>query len=259
MSRRFNSTSADIISLADNADIKFLSTSQWTVLSFFRVEETASDNRTIISKYGGVNNQQFLLRVDRGTAPQEIEVWHNGAVRISGVDLVELNTWYLVSASCNGSATLRYNLYGIDGTQLGTATAATTGNQSQNTAPVQIGIWDSANDPMFGRIAYTCYIDGVQLTTQEISRYLRRPYIVATSKGTSTKFFLPLLGRSPEPDFSGRANNFTVAGTTITDMPPAVSPMMVPSVYSIPSVFFFKNSEGVSVPFSGTNTLVLDP
>lgn len=87
---------------------EFRGNEPWTVCVVFQVYNSAADDRSIISRFddpaGGGTSRNFLLRLDLGAAPQNLEVYQADAtVRITGGNVIELDTPYLVVVRCDGS------------------------------------------------------------------------------------------------------------------------------------------------------------
>lgn len=225
MGRNFDGTT-DKVSLGDISTARFLQASAWTVLVFFRVENTATDDRAIISKWSsGSTGRQFIVRTDAGTAPQEIEVYTDGTIRITGGSNVELDTWYLVAVMNDGAdgvgGGLTMVLLGMDETVLDNTTGDHATDAASVTAVIDYGIQGSTSDPMDGDVALGAYIDA-ELTLQDCKDYLHNPAKVVSRfiGSNSVQFFNPLTGESTEHDWSDKTNEGTLTGTTVGDNPP---------------------------------------
>lgn len=226
MARLFDNNISNRLERADVTSARFQQLSTWTVLAFFRIENTADDDRVIVAKWTATDNQkQFLVRTDLGAAPEPIEVFVNSNRQIAAIGSIELNTYYLVSVSNDGTGNasgLVGTVYEMDGTQNGTASGTHDGDRSDLTGNIEIGARDS--DPMDGDIAYVAYFNTV-LTATEERAYLRNPYQLAFSKGSSgCEFFVPCYGNvGPEPDLV-HGRNFTVVGSLANGTNPPLGP-----------------------------------
>lgn len=220
MARNFDSTNPDLITLGDLAGAKFDKDDTWSVLGFFRIENSAGDDRAIVSKWGVTEVRQFLMATAGGTAPVPLALDMAAANRVTGGNNVELNTWYLGAAICNGigSGGLRMILLGMDGTVLDNATGDAVDPTTQ-TAVIEIGVKGATGDPMEGDIAHVAYFN-ITFSLQDVKDYLRAPARTVARHAGNAVFYLPLIGVSPEPDFSPNTNTGTVTGTTVGEGPP---------------------------------------
>ncbi len=199
----------------------------WTVCGFFRIENSAADERTIISKWDTAGTRQFTFRLDRQDAPTGVEIYMGGAVALAGNDSIALDTWYMSCATNTGSATtLRFYTYDMAGAVIddGTSTANSVDDSTQ-TASINIGAksGDCSGDEMDGDLAFVGYWTEVW-TTQDTLDYLYNPVMKAAQKATTTAFFLPLIDIAVGVDWSGQDNTFALTGTfTYADSPPVGS------------------------------------
>ncbi len=229
MGRNFADTSSDKIDLGDITTARFQAGSTWTVLAFFRSVQTTNDQQVLVAKWGNQNLRQIAFRLRGQAQPEPLQVIFNDATAITSSTDLTVGIWHLGALSCDGggaSGTLTLHSFEMDGTVKDDGiTGSITGDQSNLTAPVTIGLRDVANDQMDGDIAYVAYINS-ELTKPQLLEYLRDPAgVVAQFQATSgVEFFLPLGLGSPEPDWSGNGNSGTVSGTTIGDSPPVRSP-----------------------------------
>ena len=214
------------IDLGNIVAAQFKRLDTWSVLAFFRVENTAGDDNNIISKWGGgANNSQFLLRVDKGAASQNIEVYTDGTLRINGGNNVALNTWYaavVTNDGTGGASGLKLYLLDMSGTYLDDAVTGQHGSDDTDlTASIRIGERQGPNDKLEGDAAYYCYVDR-ELVKNDITAYLRDP--IRTAKAweaqSGLQFLMPLWGlHSPEIDLSAKGIVGTLTGTTMNNDP----------------------------------------
>lgn len=199
--------------------VKFEFQSAWTVLGFIRVESTVTDERTLISQWSGASSRQFLLTTVNETAPAAIEFSHNQVSIVTTSSVVAENVWYLWAVSNDTSGNAKVYCMELDGTvNVDGATGTLTADKGNDYDIVLggKGIGGTADDHL-GDIAHVAYINH-ELTKQEIQEYLHNPYKVVSR--FDTFFYVPIIGASPEPDWSGNGRNFTVTGTTRSAMPP---------------------------------------
>ena len=226
MSVNFDGTAGADFDLGDITAARFDETLLWTFLAFIRVVNTASDQRAIINKWGATAIRQVLIRVGSGTAPQDIGVHHNNVNPVNGSAGIELDTWYLVAVSSNGSGTVTLNVLNMDGTFVDNALTGTlTGNKTM-TAPIRVGAREASNDPFNGDMAYVAYLQR-ELAQSEVVEYLHNPAKVVHRVGGATGpvFFLPMKNLATTPDWSGQGNVGTrnASGHTDGDNPPIAS------------------------------------
>lgn len=228
MGRNFPGATTDHIDLGDITAARFVDTAVWSFLCFFRIENL-DDDRVIVAKGDTGPTTQFFVRVDKPTAPEEIEVSSAGSIVITGGSNVQLNTWYLIAVVNDGTSNatgLTLYLVGMDGTFLDDGV---TGNPNTAVADLTESILlgtRTSNDPIDGDLAYAAYIQA-ELTKEDIVEYLYHPaHVVARHQSSGVPFFLPLGVSSPEVDWGGSDNSGTVNGTTtIGDNPPVVGPL----------------------------------
>lgn len=232
MSRNFTGVTGDYLNLGDVTGARFIQAAAWSYLIFFRVEDL-STFRMISSKRDDANTsttRQLRFNVDNGTAPQDVQV-RDVAFALNSGNVVELDTWYLTAITCRGDSSANdVNLYvvSMDGTTVLDVTTDThVSDAADLTGSILIGknFVDSGNNAFDGDLAFAAYIDA-ELSQNDILGYLRNPFkTVARFQSSGVQFFLPIIGASPEVDWSGNKNTGTVSGTTISDMPP-VAPFM---------------------------------
>ncbi len=240
MSRNFPGAANEDISLGDITTARFKDLDAWSILAFFRIENSASDDRGIVTKWAGGSETHFLLRTDAQTAPSNILMHINNGLRITGGDNIALNTWYLVGVtnSGGGGATdLTLYLVDMDGTFLDDGiTGDHAGDAPGLLVPIRIG-GRLNNDNMNGDIAYVCYVDAA-VTKAEVLAYRYDPIKMAKifEAVHGVQFFIPLLGLdSPEPDWSRNNITATLSGTIIRNNMPPVA-LFTPRWASVPLI-----------------------
>lgn len=237
MGRHFDGTAQDRVSVGDHATAEFRFGSAWSTLAFFRVENTADDDNSIIAKHGETGDFQFLCRVDAGAAPQGIETEQGGKTIFLSGDVVELNTWYLVAVTNPGDGVILTYMLEMDGTILINAGNTLTGTVNEALAePILFGNRSVPNgaDEMRGDMAWSSYFD-VQFSLQDIQDYLHSPAKVVAVKNADCLYAFPLGLGSPEPDFSGRGESGTLTGTTVGDNPPIAPWYGFDTMISVPA------------------------
>jgi len=210
VSIRYSNDVTDFVDLGNIIDAHFLHVLKWSVLIFFRIRNSAADDRMIIAKNTNGGNDQFRIRVDAGTAPQNIEVEHGDTFIATGGDNVALNTWFLVATTCDGAGNFLTYLVDMGGVFLDDGVTGTTASDKGNlTAPIVFGVrQEGPGDPMDGEIQYPCYINNKTFTKPEILEYLRYPVRMGTSFGWDCVFLLDMgFGGTPTvKDLSPRRN-----------------------------------------------------
>ena len=235
MSLTFANALSQYVELGDIATARFEIGEIWTVLSFMRVGETGSDDRSIVSKFGGTNKNQFLLRTDRdSTPPTNLEVYTQANLAIAGGNNIALDTWYLIAVSNDGTGGASgMKLYSVqmDGTFLDdAATGQHTGDESDLTGLITFSETEANTDEFAGDLDYECYIQK-ELTKQEILRYLHDPVgamLRLKPNGVPYCIKLGYLGKSSF-DLSGSKNHGTIFGSVSRgeDPPTVLSPVPI--------------------------------
>jgi len=129
-------------------------TDVWTIAARFSVTDIDADDRTIFSKRvpSGVN--QFALRVDRGSAPQEIEVRFGATLEGGSATVININIPYIVFLTNDGSgATGGWNLYihDAEGSLLTSLSAPDAYTNANPEAPFWLcASFSDTNDPLVG-------------------------------------------------------------------------------------------------------------
>jgi len=217
MSRNFNNVDQDRVDLGDVTASRFLVANNWATFAFFRIENSATDDRTILAKWGtGLSTRQFRVRTDAQTAPTNLEVYSNDNIRITGGDNVALNTWYFLGISHAASGNVTLYLFDMAGTVLDDGLTGSWFDDTDPTGEITIGGRATSADPMDGDVAWAGYLQQ-EITKTEFLEIMRAP---RSALRYSPEWLLPLGLGSPEPDWSGKGNNGTVTGSTIGNNPP---------------------------------------
>jgi len=222
MSRNFNNDGTAYINLGDVTTARFPQLSAWSYLVFVRVESFAADDQCIGSK---TPDTQINLRID--DAALKMEFWRDGVRLYLGSPTYTTNVWYCVSVAndgTGGAGGCAVRTYRIDLTEHESGTFQLAADAADVTGAVVIGKHGVAGaDLIDGDIAHVCYVQK-NISAQEAKSYTINPLqqvLTWRAEGQTVPFYLPLLGYSPEPDFSGSGNNGTVNGTpTIGNNPP---------------------------------------
>ncbi len=228
MSRNFvRSAATDYINLGDVAAARYAVSSTWSQFVFFRQASSDSSSESIIiAKQTQPTDATLRIRINNGTAPQEVEIYMDNSEQITGPDVIALNTWYMIALTNDGTGDaggLKLYLATMDGvfeTDYNPATGTALEDVSA-TADVRIGqIESSGADWWDGDIAHVSYFN-TEFSSAKILQYLFHPKRVAVAEGAGCIYYLPLGYGSPEQDLSGNQNNGTVNGTpSISAMPP---------------------------------------
>lgn len=234
MARNLVRASAPNIDIGDIVGARFDYTLDWSFLCFIRQTDSSSTNESnFFSKQDTGATRQCRMRVNNGTAPQELEIYMEGSERVTGPDSVELNTWYLIALTNNGGGVQDdFKLYQteMDGTfvaSYGPALGRHWGNIGDLTATLRYGDdrTDTDDAPWDGDLAFGAYFT-FEMTSLQILTYLRFPRRFAMNHRTSCEFFHPL-GEDDgtnELDRSGNQNNGVMTNVgAIVAGPPSVS------------------------------------
>lgn len=223
MARNFNNTSSDRLVLGDI--FAFDKDVAWSVAAFCRFEELTVDERAIVSKMNSVSGtlEQFELLATK-ESPPTFRVYSGSFVTvITGATTVTTGTWYLVGVvSTGGGTTDDLELFALtmDGTVIEDSVKGTPeATASSNTADVEIGCRADGGDTMDGDLAHVVCVS-TQWGLQDFKDYLRAPARKVAREAANAVFYHPIIGDSPEPDFSANTNTGTVTGTTVSNGPP---------------------------------------
>ena len=91
-------TSNAFYNMGDWADFEFLHDKSWSVACMFSLRDTAADESMLIGKFGTGQKGQFRMYVERGTAPQNLQIERNGSNKGSFI-AIETDQVYLVVVS----------------------------------------------------------------------------------------------------------------------------------------------------------------
>lgn len=190
----------------------FATGSDWTALGFIYVTDTDADDRTLFGKWVSASDR-FSIRVDVGAAPRTLHIRVNGSrIAYTAANISE-NTWYLVGCRHTGASNLLEAFVltpSLSVVDIGANTGTNT--FTGNTADLAIGNERStatASDEMAGNIAFASYFTS-KLTDNELRTYAVDPLRALAQKRDTCLFYLPMLGVSQEPDWSGNGRSGTL-------------------------------------------------
>ncbi len=198
MSLNFDRDDTKSVDVGDIVDARFERAKIWTAIIFFNLRDMVADQTELFIKWQTGDNQQLIFRVNSGTPLRQLNLFHGQGLKITGGINVDLNTWYLAAAQCNGTGAandLHVSLVTMGGTFLDDFLAGTsTSDVADLTLPIEIAGGTvagqgTANDPMDGYCQYPAYIKR-ELSRVEILYYLRDPEGAALSFGKDTVFCL---------------------------------------------------------------------
>ena len=178
--KNFTNVLTDRWFLGDLADFRFETTAgtTWSVVSVFQVNNTAADNRCLMSKWGTGGNQ-LLWRVSAGTAPVACRLFQGGSFIGDTAAVIELNTPYLACVTSDPARSAGTELQPTVVDLLTGAIVSETQHADSSdttlTAPIEFGGRQSNVDPMDGAILLTaCWKRA--LTKPEIYSLARDPF-----------------------------------------------------------------------------------
>jgi hypothetical protein len=234
----------NFISLGDVTSARFLHADAWTFLCHVRIDATG-DERTLVGKslVDEADMQMRLRTSNADPAALDYRKTDNSPARYTSAAVLNHDEWYCISFSNDGTEAagdlevFAYNLedytWDID------ADSGTNAADSATlTQDITLGKSGTGNfDPMDGDLAHVCYVEKVA-TKEEVLAYAKDPFrqvLAWRAAGVTVEFYLPLIGASTEPDWSGSGNNGTINGTIGTgDNPPvATFPAYTPHKYSV--------------------------
>jgi hypothetical protein len=234
----------NFISLGDVTSARFLHADAWTFLCHVRIDATG-DERTLVGKslVDEADMQMRLRTSNADPAALDYRKTDNSPARYTSAAVLNHDEWYCISFSNDGTEAagdlevFAYNLedytWDID------ADSGTNAADSATlTQDITLGKSGTGNfDPMDGDLAHVCYVEKV-VTKEEVLAYAKDPFrqvLAWRAAGVTVEFYLPFIGESPEPDWSGSGNNGTINGTIgVGDNPPvATFPSYVPHRYAV--------------------------
>ena len=225
MARTFADGSANRVTLTNPSSSMFTTGSDWTALGFVRITDTDGDDRTLFGKHVGAGDR-FSIRSDIGAAPRPLHVRVNGSrIAYSGNSIAE-GTWYLVGCRQTGASNnMEAFVISLDLATVDIGANNGTNTWTGNSADLAIGnerASATASDEMDGRVAFCAYFTR-KLTDNELRQYARSPLSIWTKYKADALFLLPLIGTSPEPDWSGNGHSGTISDSPgVGDMPPVM-------------------------------------
>jgi hypothetical protein len=208
----------------DITTARFLRTTAWTACIFVKRDPGEAGFTDIFyAKYGSGSTQQFRFEFRNISGNDIVRFYHNGGSRVAGNAVIAVDTWYAVGGACDGAGNLTLYVVNMNGTVLDNNTGTTAADQSDLTAPITIGVDASIQGDVTGHMANCCYIDKA-LTVDEFVEYARAPYLSYVRHGG--QFFIPMLGKDPEPDWSGKKQYFTPVNNPVVSDNPPVAPIV---------------------------------
>jgi hypothetical protein len=232
---------ANYIDLGDITSARFLWADAWTLIFHGRVDATG-DERSFVGKTNSEATMQFRLRTTNADPAQlDYRKTQNSPERWQTSAVFNHDEWYCISVSNDGSeAAGDMEVFGVSVESLTFVVDAFSGDNAADasdlTPPIILGKDGSPNnDPMDGDMAHVCYVEKV-VTKNEVLAYAKDPWrqvMAWRAAGTVVEFYLPMIGESPEPDFSGSGNDGTINGTIgVGNNPPiAMFPAAIPEVF----------------------------
>ncbi|MEE9293509.1 MAG: LamG domain-containing protein [Phycisphaerae bacterium] len=212
MARVFSDSVFEYVRIASHADLD--ATTAVTIMCWAYPTGVASgDWQHVISKWN-----LYLLRFADAAAPWKGWVF---STSVSGSGIAQeavpsLNRWYHVAGTYDGT-TSKLRVYDAVTKTVSNYTTAISGTIATNSNLLYLGSYQGTNEinRFNGRIAHAKMWKNLALSDAEIDlcRWYQGPY-------RALKVNMPILGASPEPDFSGNDHSGTVGGTSIADHPP---------------------------------------
>ncbi len=223
MSRNFNDTTSDTINMGNvySLDVDLA----WSLFNTVKFDSfSGSDQRMVVSKFGTANKRQFHCEADTSS---RITVATNNIIRHTGAAL-STDTWYLVVVTNDGlNTTGSLRLYTIElvaGTVIDDLQFSTlASNASELDADIIYGGRGPSGNELDGDIGYGTLLEGA-VTLADAQAYRVNANKTAARLhagfGGTSAYHMRVIGQSPEQDLLGNGNTGTIAGTTVTDMPP---------------------------------------
>ncbi len=218
--RTFADGSMQKVDAGDIADARFEYNKEWTLIQFFNVTSSTTDERTLFSKWGGDGTtDQIRLRIDNDVG-RDLLLGINGDVTWSFIDntiSAHTDKWLVV---CVRNNTTRYylSLYDLKTRNLIATTdkAAPITNEPDLTEPIQFGLRMTDQDEYDGSLSHVAYFSEF-LNIPEILKFMRDPQDVISRRKCVFGYRFDESG-SFERDYSGKGNH----GTASTSPAPGI-------------------------------------
>lgn len=213
MARVFSDSSWQNVRLADHADLD--ASTAVTVMCWAYPTSVASlDTQHLVSKWNS-----YVLRFADHTSVKGwlFTIFDAGSPNhVDQGSVPALDRWYHVTGTYDGS-TLKVRVYDAVAKTVNNYTSSLSGDIDTGTELLFIGSYQSATlaTRFNGRIGHVRVWKDLALSDAEIDlcRWYQGSY-------RSEVVHLPLIGASPEPDFSGGGHSGTVAGSSVADHAP---------------------------------------
>lgn len=214
--RNNTGNTANRLSKTSPAGINFQSNT-FTIHCWARLSghPAANNSATVFSRFDNTNNPSWTIDLLRNAGNTATNARFFFGPTVAGLDVVvggnglSLATWYSISGVKNGTGAGAGKVY-LNGAQDGSITSnqVMTGSTSN---PVWGGARPDTTSPMIGDFCELAAWD-VVLSQGELLALASSvsPLFIRPS---NLKFYVPVLGFSPEPDLGPSGNNMTVAGT----------------------------------------------
>lgn len=168
----------------------------------------------------------------------------------SYVSTPSLNTWYSLVFTWDGTN----RIMDINGTQVDSAFDPTGGAFGNTGAGLYLGAEDITGSParfLNGRLAEVAIWDVGASVGERKALAAGVPPPLAKPGGL--KAYWPLLGDSPEPDYSGNRNSGTLTGTTVANHPGVRTLLWVPRSFTPDAAA--SGTTTITVALAGTSSL----
>jgi len=212
----------DNVSIGSPSVLNLPGTTLRTFCVWIRAKTKSNFNVFFTSDINLASGVQFRLQLD-GSASQKIQsnIRNSGGtdVPIVSTTVPVVGTWYFVAGTYDGTT---HRLF-INAVQENSQVMTPTSNNLD--AGVWVGRYSGAGALWNGDIAHASIYKNVSLTSSQLKQIMYFPGSITNG----LVGYWPLLGGSPEPDYSGNKNNGTVTGATVSaDNPPINGMFTVP-------------------------------
>lgn len=224
MSRTFVQASSQRIDLANQANFSREYTDSFTIATMLNL--TSNVSGSIFGKFDQANNgYDFFQRAGAATPTLGLTMAGSvtGFMNTHTTAEYALSTWMGAAVTYDGSNSTNGIVFYASGVAQGQTVLnniAFAGDTMTNSVVARIGARENAGTPSFFANSMQAEFAfwSAALTASEVAA-LARGACPARIRRASLISYLPLLGDSPEPDYSGARNNGTVTGATASRHP----------------------------------------
>jgi len=221
-SRDFDGTD-DSVDCGSGASLDNLKAGGGMSISFWFYADTLTLGETYIEKEDTGDSLGWDIRIGEGVSSR-LQFVHQGTTdffKITVNGTVTTGVWTHVVFTWDGSDTAANSHFYVNGTEASYQSGGDGVSLTDDSAqPFMIGAESNETNSFDGRIAEVAVWGGGAILANEIAALANKLPPTRAVRSKTLVFWGPLGQGSPEPDWSGNANNCTVTGAVVADHPP---------------------------------------